>query len=368
MTDNAPIAPRLLAWAHDHGRHDLPWQREVDAYRIWISEIMLQQTQVTTVIPYFERFLAAFPDVTSLAAASSDDVLAHWSGLGYYARARNLHQAAQIIRDDYGGELPAEREALEALPGIGRSTAAAILALAYQQRHAILDGNVKRVLARYHTVPGWPGETRVARQLWTLAERETPDVDVAAYTQAIMDLGAMVCTRGQPACDSCPLAADCQAFQSGTVAEYPGARPRRNQPLRQAVYGVFNNAHGELLLAKRPPSGIWGGLWCLPEWPDEQSCNDWLNKQCNQSSANGQWLEGIEHTFTHFRLQLKPLQLEVDDADALAVQDNDDYGWYSPEKALTLGLPAPIRRLMQQLQHEQQESGNGTNGALRKTG
>ncbi len=368
MTEADTIAPRLLVWARDHGRHDLPWQRKVNAYRIWVSEIMLQQTQVATVIPYFERFMQSFPDVSTLAAASQDAVLAHWSGLGYYARARNLHKAAIMIRDQYNGELPADRESLETLPGIGRSTAAAILALAHHQRHAILDGNVKRVLARYHAVPGWPGETKVARRLWALAEQHTPQNEVAAYTQAIMDLGAMVCTRGGPRCDACPLADTCQACQDGTVTDYPGARPRRNQPVRQAAYAVVRNDRGEVLLEKRPPAGIWGGLWCLPEWPDETACRRWLEAQWPPVAAAIDRLDNIEHTFTHFRLQLMPLHVEVGNAGCAVVNDSDRHNWHSLDEALALGLPAPIRALLERLQTEQQENLHGAHGALHKTG
>ena len=369
MSRKRTIAAPLLAWAREHGRHDLPWQREVNAYRIWVSEIMLQQTQVATVIPYFERFMQAFPDVSSLADAPIDDVLALWSGLGYYARARNLHRAAIIVRDEHHGELPRDRVALEALPGIGRSTAAAILALAYHEPHAILDGNVKRVLARYHAVPGWPGESRVARRLWQLAEMHTPRDRVAAYTQAIMDLGATLCTRRNPRCDVCPLAMDCRAYRAGTVAEYPGARPRRNQPLRSAVYVLIRNAHNQILLVKRPPAGIWGGLWCLPECEDENSCHRWLETQWHPVAGAVRWLDTIEHTFTHFRLQLKPLHVSVDHAgEAAGVGEIHTYEWYSLEDALKLGLPAPVRTLIEKLQREQQESQNDAHGSLRKTG
>ena len=367
MTDNPTVATTLLAWAQKHGRHDLPWQLEVNAYRVWVSEIMLQQTQVATVIPYFERFMRAFPDVASLAGAPLDDVLALWSGLGYYARARNLHKAAAIVRDKYGGRLPADREALESLPGIGRSTAAAILALAHHQRHAILDGNVKRVLARYHAVPGWPGETRVARQLWALAEAHTPDAEVAAYTQAIMDLGAMVCTRSRPACDTCPLNEGCLAYRTGTVTDYPGSRPRRAQPKREAIYAVVVNDMAEVLLVKRPPAGIWGGLWCLPEWDNEHSCHHWLADHWPSAAATPQWLETIEHTFTHFRLQLKPLRLDVG-KDQCTVSDAGEHDWYSIEAALALGLPAPVRVLLEKLQIAEEDRFNDTHSALRKTG
>lgn len=349
-----PIAPRLLRWAKKHGRHDLPWQGgppDEIAYRVWVSEIMLQQTQVATVIPYFERFMRSFPDVCTLADTPLDAVLAHWSGLGYYARARNLHKAALIVRDEYGGRLPTERCTLEALPGIGRSTAAAILALAHEKAEAILDGNVKRVLARYHAVPGWPGETRVMRQLWSLAEQETPAMAVAAYTQAIMDLGATICRRGRPACKACPLQDGCQARAMAATANYPGTRPRRQQPQRSKVFGVFWNDNDEILLHKRPPAGIWGGLWCLPEWIDEEDCQAWLEQHA-MGPGMPEHLAAIEHTFTHFRLQIRPLQLRIGNTRVFNRHINDDADliWHSLPAALALGLPAPIRTLLESLQ------------------
>ncbi len=369
-----PIAPRLLRWAKKHGRHDLPWQKrsasqQALAYRVWVSEIMLQQTQVATVIPYFERFMQSFPDIRALADAALDDVLAHWSGLGYYARARNLHKAATVIRDRYNGSLPAERHALEALPGIGRSTAAAILALAHEQAEAILDGNAKRVLARYHAVPGWPGETVVLRQLWTLAEQETPVRHVAAYTQAIMDLGAMICRRGRPDCEACPLQNGCQARAMAATADYPGVRPRRQQPQRCKVFGILRNADDDILLHKRPPVGIWGGLWCLPEWPDEADCQAWLEQHTATPAAFEQ-LPPIEHVFTHFRLQIRPLQVRIADTTIFDrhVNDTTDLKWYPLPATLALGLPAPIRTLLESLQSRQQENQNDAHGALRKTG
>ena len=217
----------MIAWFAQHGRKDLPWQQDPTPYRVWVSEIMLQQTQVRTVIPYYQRFMQAFPDLRALAAAPLDQVLHHWSGLGYYARARNLHRAAQRIRDDHAGRFPEDIEVVMRLPGIGRSTAGAVLSLACGQRHAILDGNVKRVLARFHAVEGWPGKTAVLEQLWALAEAATPQRDVAAYNQAMMDLGATLCRRGTPECPSCPLQSDCRACKLGRQSEFPAPRPRR---------------------------------------------------------------------------------------------------------------------------------------------
>ena len=226
------FAERLLAWFDDNGRKDLPWQQNVTAYRVWVSEIMLQQTQVQTVIPYFNRFVDRFPDVGALATAKQDEVLSHWSGLGYYARARNLHKAAQQIVLEHGGRFPETLDAVIGLPGIGRSTAGAILALAKGQRHAILDGNVKRVLARFDAIAGWPGKAQVAADLWAIAERYTPDERAAGYTQAIMDLGATLCTRSKPACDRCPVSGDCEALRTDSVEAYPGRKPKVTKPLK----------------------------------------------------------------------------------------------------------------------------------------
>ena len=259
------LAGALLAWFDRHGRHDLPWQAQPTPYSVWVSEIMLQQTQVATVIPYYERFLQRFPTLPELAAAALDDVLAQWAGLGYYARARNLHRAARLVAERFAGELPTTLDELIALPGIGRSTAGAILSLSQGQRHAILDGNVKRVLARYHAVEGWPGLPAVQAELWRLAEAHTPQARVAAYTQAIMDLGATLCMRARPACTVCPLAADCAACRTGTQAKYPGARPKRARPQRRAAAVVVLDEAGGVLLERRPERGVWGGLYCLPE-------------------------------------------------------------------------------------------------------
>jgi A/G-specific adenine glycosylase len=261
----AEIADALLPWFDRHGRHDLPWKAGADPYRIWLSEIMLQQTQVTTVIPYYERFLEAFPDADALAAAEVDAVLARWTGLGYYARARNLHRAARAIVDDHGGRFPADVDALAALPGIGRSTAGAIAAQAFGVRAPILDGNVKRVITRLAAVEGWPGRTAVARELWALAEDWTPAERVADYTQAVMDLGATVCTPRRPACDACPLADRCLARARGLQHRLPTPKPKREKPERRTRMLLIQDPDGAVLLERRPPQGIWGGLWCFPQ-------------------------------------------------------------------------------------------------------
>jgi A/G-specific adenine glycosylase len=269
---------RVLNWFGRFGRKDLPWQSEPSPYRVWVSEIMLQQTQVATVIPYFQRFMQSFAGIRELADTHQDEVLRHWAGLGYYARARNLHKAAQIVRDEFGGRLPADFEQLLALPGIGRSTAGAILALSGDQRFPILDGNVKRVLARFHAVEGWPGNGAVAAELWAYADSHTPTDRVAEYTQAMMDLGATVCTRSQPLCAACPLGDHCESKRHGSQALYPGKKNRRPRPLRQTCM-LLAQVGDAIFLQKRPPAGIWGGLWSLPEVEKPDAINDWCIQQ-----------------------------------------------------------------------------------------
>jgi A/G-specific adenine glycosylase len=344
----ADFAARLLAWFDEHGRKDLPWQRDITPYRVWISEIMLQQTQVATVIPYFERFMASFPDVTTLADASEDAVLAHWSGLGYYARARNLHKAARLVRDEHGGAFPESFDAVVALPGIGRSTAGAILSIACGQRHPILDGNVKRVLARHAAVDGWPGTTRVADTLWSLADDLTPTGRVADYTQAIMDLGATLCTRSRPACADCPVAADCRAFAAGDVDRYPGRKPKREKPLRQTTM-LLAVAGNELYLERRPASGIWGGLWSLPETDDDPVC--WCAERLAGEPAETTRWATLRHSFSHYDLDILPVVLRLDDA-SRKVHDNDDGQWVALDADPPGGIAAPVRKLIDVLRND----------------
>jgi A/G-specific adenine glycosylase len=294
MPGSTNFANRILAWFDEHGRKDLPWQSPKDPYRTWVSEIMLQQTQVQTVIPFFERFMARFPDVVALADAAQDEVMHHWSGLGYYARARNLHRAAQLIRDDYGGEFPDTLEAMMGLPGIGRSTAGAILSLSMNQRQPILDGNVKRVLARHEAVGGWPGKVSVANALWDIAERNTPQERVADYTQAIMDLGATLCTRSKPACGRCPVAADCAARKSGSEHNFPGRKPKKDKPLRSTTM-VLATSNSSLFLERRPEAGIWGGLWSLPEI-NGQRVEDWCRARLGAAAADVESWEPLRHS------------------------------------------------------------------------
>lgn len=344
------FAEKVLNWFDCNGRTHLPWQQNPTPYRVWISEIMLQQTQVTTVIPYYQRFMQSFPDLLSLANAPSDKVLKHWEGLGYYTRARNLHKAAQIIRDQYAGVFPTTLDQAEALPGIGRSTAGAILSLACDQAQAILDGNVKRVLARYHTVEGYPGQSAVQKQLWAYAEQHLPPARNAAYTQAMMDLGATLCTRNHPACLLCPIQTGCQAFKLGKPEAYPSPRPAKNLPEKQAIALMLRNAEGEIALEKRPPTGIWGGLWSFPEFPDEHTA---LASVTTQPVAIAT-LPILTHGFSHFTLHLKPLLVDVQDLQAATnrIMDRDSWLWYKAGTEFSGGLSSAAQRLLKHLMEE----------------
>ena len=342
----AGIAPRLVAWHAQRGRHDLPWQKERTAYRVWISEIMLQQTQVSTVIPYFERFVRRFPDVRSLADAPADEVLHLWTGLGYYARARNLQRAAQRIRDDHDGVFPGALEAVMELPGIGRSTAGAILALSGGARHPILDGNVKRVLARHCAIDGAPDEAATLAKLWEVAEENTPHAEVAIYTQAIMDLGATLCTRANPRCAECPIASDCRARIEGRTADLPAKKQKRGaRKSRHAVMLVARRA-GAVLLVQRPTSGIWGGLWCLPEFGDREGAESFAKRELASARLARVPLPDIEHSFTHFDLVITPLIAECRGCAGVA---ESGALWYDLNEPARVGLPAPIKTLLGQL-------------------
>ncbi len=340
----ARFAPALLRWYHRHGRHDLPWQQDRTLYRVWVSEIMLQQTQVATVIPYYARFMTRFPAVADLAAGTLDEVLHHWSGLGYYARARNLHRAARMIIDAHGGAVPREFEALHALPGIGRSTAAAILSLALDQRQPILDGNVRRVLARWAGVEGFPGAQSVERELWRVSEAVTPQRDSADFTQAIMDLGATLCIRSPPRCADCPVAADCVALATDRTDVLPGARPARARPSRDVVWLVLRRGES-LLLAQRPPSGLWGGLWGFPEFESPAAAR--AAARARGAGPRGRRLAPITHAFTHFTLRITPLLHELPAAGAAeTVMESDGETWYNSRRPAQLGLATPVAALV----------------------
>ena len=336
------FADDVIAWQAAHGRHDLPWQNTCDAYAIWVSEIMLQQTQVATVIPYYRRFMARVPDVGVLAAAPLDDVLSHWSGLGYYSRARNMHRAAELIRDNHHGRFPKTLDDIERLPGIGRSTAAAIAVFAYGARRAILDGNVKRVLARIGGILGYPGAKRVADELWRAAELLLPERHVEAYTQGLMDLGATVCQRSTPRCGACPVTQHCTALREGRTDTLPSPRPRKALPHRNTVMLILEH-DGALLLEKRPAPGIWGGLWCFPE----ASADDDIETACVQrfGACIGaiQRLPDVEHGFTHFSLTITPQRLQVRALQSRAAES--DYQWLPIEQLQAAPVPAPVKRI-----------------------
>jgi A/G-specific adenine glycosylase len=340
------VARRLLHWFDRHGRKDLPWQHPRTPYRVWLSEVMLQQTQVATVVPYFLRFVEKFSSLPALASAAQDDVMALWSGLGYYSRARNLHRAAQICVEHHSAELTADFDTLLALPGIGRSTAGAILAQAHGQRLPILDGNVRRVLARLHGLHGWPGSASVEAQLWKFAELHTPQARLADYTQAIMDLGATLCTRARPQCAACPLAADCIAHRDGLTAQLPERKPARALPTRRTVMLVLRDRTGRLLLERRPPTGVWAQLWSLPEAEDLAAARRNIARDHgipgNQIAFRS--LPPFIHTFSHYRLDVTPLVFDV--GVPAHVADAAERRWLHPADAAALGLPAPVRNLI----------------------
>ena len=340
----ARFAPSLLRWFDTDGRKDLPWQREPTPYRVWVSEIMLQQTQVATVMAYFATFMSRFPDVQSLASAKLDEVLHLWSGLGYYARARNLHRAAQAVVRNHGGEFPRRLDEAMALPGIGRSTAGAILALSRGERHPILDGNVKRVLARYFGVEGDPGDAAVERRMWALADACTPHERLAEYTQGIMDLGATICSRSRPACLLCPVNADCVARERNLQDLLPSPRRRLQRPEREAWLVVAMRGERKVLVERRPPAGIWGGLWGLPEFPTRSHAEQWCREHLSGSSAPRRG-ESIWHAFSHFDYEMRPLVVRCL-GKATGLRDDDRYRWYDVANPAKVGLPKPIATLI----------------------
>jgi A/G-specific adenine glycosylase len=344
MSSSSPIAQRLLAWFDSAGRKDLPWQKDPTPYRVWVSEIMLQQTQVATVIPFYERFMARFPDVHALAAAPIDEVLHLWTGLGYYARARNLHRTARIIVTEHHGHFPRTLEAMQALPGIGRSTAGAILALSQSARYPILDGNAKRVLARHFGVEGYPGDKQVEAELWALADRCTPAERVAHYTQAIMDLGAMLCVRSRPLCMACPLRDTCVAYREGRQEALPTPRPKRQRPHRTAHALIVVRADGAVWLEQRPPRGIWGGLWTFPQFETVEEAHAYLAR-IGTARAESQALPPYSHAFTHYDLTLHPLIVRAFEPQPGVAESGGL--WYNPAEPAKIGLAKPVVDLMQ---------------------
>jgi len=345
------FAELLITWQKSHGRHHLPWQASNDPYAIWLSEIMLQQTQVNTVIPYYRRFMQRFPSINILAQSQLDAVLAAWSGLGYYSRARNLHRAACKIMMDCQGMFPQSREQIQQLPGIGRSTAAAIAVFAFNQREAILDGNAKRVFARYFGISGYPGDTETLKALWKLAEKALPEnsqySDIQAYTQGLMDLGAMVCLRRKPLCGQCPVQSTCIAYKEDRVAQLPAAKPGKPLPEKQTIFLIYTLQH-KIMLEKRPNNGIWGGLWCFPERSDNESRLVIVKtEKCID-------LPPLMHTFTHYRLWINPQLIEIDHN---PLQIESPVIWIEPDKALELAIPAPVRKLIRQYFLENKQNG-----------
>jgi len=358
MADTAPadrhFSDAVIRWQKRHGRHALPWQRTRDAYRIWLSEIMLQQTQVATVIPYYARFLERFPDVAALAAAPTEEVMALWSGLGYYTRARNLHRCAQQVMAEHGGRFPQAVDVLANLPGIGRSTAAAIAAFAYGTRAAILDGNVKRVFCRAFGIEGFPGTASVEKQLWERAIALLPESDIERYTQGLMDLGATLCTRSRPDCKACPLQSRCVAYASGRTAELPERKPKKAVPEKSTVMLVVEH-RGAVLLEQRPPSGIWGGLLSLPELdrllpaaPAKISSKLLLRALAEFGEVKSfAALAPFVHAFTHYKLTVNPVRVNLSRRVMLAAPSS--YQWVPKKKLSSSGLPAPVRKLLEAL-------------------
>ena len=344
MTDS--FSDRLLDWYDKHGRKHLPWQQGITPYMVWVSEVMLQQTQTKTVIPYFNNFIAAFPTVDVLATASIDVVLHHWTGLGYYARARNLHKTANMIASEYGGRFPMSVDKLSALPGIGASTAGAIVAICSNRKATILDGNVKRVLTRCFAIEGWPGTTSTAKKLWRVAESLTPEARVADYTQAIMDLGATLCSRSTPACDSCPFEDNCVARQSQRINEFPQKKPKKALPVRSTTMLVLENPQGEWLLQKRASPGLWGGLWTFPEGDEVTDMLREFNME-NVHVESQIRLEEFRHTFTHFHLDITPIHVRLHETPSVIAEKTAC--WYSAKEPMQIGLTKPVTRLLKEL-------------------
>ena len=342
------FSKKILLWFETNGRKDLPWQRKITPYTVWISEIMLQQTQVATAIPYFNRFMNRFPSLDSLAEASIDEVLELWTGLGYYARGRNLHRTAKIIANEYSGILPSNLEELLELPGIGRSTAGAIISIACGGHEPILDGNVKRVLMRAHAIRGWPGKKSIEAKLWKLAEKYTPTKRADLYTQAIMDLGATVCTRSKPRCNFCPIENQCIASQQKSQALYPERKPRKALPRKETVFIIMQTKKNEILLQKRPQKGIWGGLWCFPEISSLDQIEAWRKELGFDGKIKIKKLPEIIHTFSHYKLSIEPALISCKKTITSKMKKNNCI-WYDKQNPTRIGLPAPIVKLIESI-------------------
>jgi len=342
------FSSRLITWQKQYGRHDLPWQNTADPYAIWVSEIMLQQTQVSAVIGYYSKFMQRFPDIAALADATQDEVLQHWSGLGYYSRARNLHNAAQTIMDGHGGRFPQDFATIQTLSGIGRSTAAAIASFAFNQVQTILDGNVKRVLARHFAIEGWPGTPKIEKELWSLADTLLPQTDMVAYTQGLMDLGATLCSRSKPQCQLCPLRETCRAYQEHRVHQLPTPKPRKATPEKHTTMMILLQGDA-VMLEKRPPTGIWGGLWSFPEADDNDDFATVAQHRFGVNASLKQPLPALSHAFTHFKLHIKPQPLEVVTQNSKVSESG--HVWLSIEDAIGAAIPTPVRKILQSLQN-----------------
>jgi A/G-specific adenine glycosylase len=346
MTD---FSSRLIIWQKQHGRHDLPWQNTTDPYAIWVSEIMLQQTQVAAVIGYYSKFMQRFPTIAALADATQDEVLQHWSGLGYYSRARNLHNAAQTVMDEHGGVFPQDFVTIQTLSGIGRSTAAAIASFSFNQVQTILDGNVKRVLTRHFAVAGWPGTPKIEKELWSLAESLLPKTDMVAYTQGLMDLGATLCSRSKPQCAQCPLVSTCQAYQQQRVSQLPTPKPRKTIPEKHTTMLILLQGNS-VMLEKRPPSGIWGGLWSFPELESSDDYSAIAQQKFGVTVEPQKALSQLSHAFTHFKLHITPQPLLVTKQHSKVSEAGRI--WLSIEDAIGAAIPTPVRKILQLLTNQ----------------
>lgn len=342
------FSQNLLKWFQQHGRKNLPWQENKTPYRVWVSEIMLQQTQVNTVIPYYLKFMKNFPDIKSLAKAPQDEVLHLWTGLGYYARARNLHKTAKIIYNNHAGKFPDTSIALQDLPGIGRSTAGAVLSFANGQHQAILDGNVKRILARHYLVDGWTAGSKTQTQLWALIEKITPKKRCDNFNQALMDLGSSLCSRSKPKCQQCPLKKTCRAYQKNLTKLYPNPKPQKNKPVKSTYLLMLITEKEEILLEQRPEHGIWGGLWCFPQCQMLDDIEQWLDKNNFHSKHEIIFHTKFRHSFTHFHLDITTVQIHIQTPAAFTVHEgsNNHFVWYQAKKPLKLGMPTPITKLI----------------------
>jgi len=338
------FSQRINDWHQQHGRKTLPWQIDKSLYKTWVSEVMLQQTQVATVIPYFNKFMRSFPSISYLANAPIDEVLHHWTGLGYYARARNLHKAAQIIRDQFDGQFPEQFDDVIALPGIGRSTAGAVLSLTLNKHFSILDGNVKRVLTRHQKIEGWTGEKKVENRLWALADSVTPTKDTNIFNQAMMDMGAMICTRSKPKCDQCPVADDCLALADDCMTDYPTPKAKKKIPVKTAVMLVLKNKEGRIHLIQRPPVGIWGGLWCFPEFTDNEAALSHLIELGIDNYQTTQ-LATFRHTFSHYHFDISPILVDFTQQEFNQVMEQNDQLWYNLQQPQKIGLAAATKKI-----------------------